>query len=129
MPSRVRWLALVTVFFASAHTLRAQERALVPLEVRPSPAFQAAVGSGTRSLEGTPGAGYWQQRADYTIEVAVEPRERRLTHAFRCAMLLHGVDLSGLGGMTTAAHTEDDVNQTVEAVSGAVELLRTEAAG
>src|SRR5207237_665078 len=27
-------------------------------------------------------------------------------HAFRQAMLLHGVDLPGLGGMTTAAHTE-----------------------
>ena len=46
MPSRVRRLALVTVLLASAHPLRAQERALVPLEVRPSPAFQAAVAAG-----------------------------------------------------------------------------------
>jgi glutamate-1-semialdehyde 2,1-aminomutase len=50
----------------------------------------------------------------------------RLHHAFRQAMLLHGVDLSGLGGMTTAAHTEADVEQTVAAVAAALDLLREE---
>ena len=38
-------------------------------------------------------------------------------------MLLHGVDLSGLGGMTTSAHTEEDVRQTLAAVDGALQLL------
>jgi glutamate-1-semialdehyde 2,1-aminomutase len=50
----------------------------------------------------------------------------RLVHAFRRAMLLHGVDLPGLSGMTTAAHTEVDVGQTVAAVAGSIELLRAE---
>jgi glutamate-1-semialdehyde 2,1-aminomutase len=50
--------------------------------------------------------------------------DRKLVHAFRCAMLLGGVDLPGLGGMTTAAHTEADVEQTVAAVSGALDLLK-----
>jgi glutamate-1-semialdehyde 2,1-aminomutase len=54
------------------------------------------------------------------------PRNPRLTHAFRQGMLLHGVDLSGLSGMTTAAHTEEDVEQTVAAVAGALDLLRQE---
>jgi glutamate-1-semialdehyde 2,1-aminomutase len=54
------------------------------------------------------------------------PRPPKLTHAFRQAMLLHGVDVSGLGGMTTAAHTEADVEATVAAVASAVELLRSE---
>jgi glutamate-1-semialdehyde 2,1-aminomutase len=54
------------------------------------------------------------------------PRPPKLTHAFRQAMLLHGVDVSGLGGMTTAAHTEADVAATVAAVAAAVELLRAE---
>lgn len=54
------------------------------------------------------------------------PRDWRLTHAFRCAMLLHGVDLSGLGGMTTTAHTPEDVDRTVEAMAGALELLQAE---
>ena len=51
MPSRLRRLALLTVLLASAPSLRAQERALAPLEVRPSPAFEAAVAAGTRSLD------------------------------------------------------------------------------
>ncbi|HKI36157.1 MAG TPA: aminotransferase class III-fold pyridoxal phosphate-dependent enzyme [Gemmataceae bacterium] len=54
------------------------------------------------------------------------PRDLRLIHAFRRAMLLHGVDLPGLAGMTTAAHTEDDVERTVVAVAGTVEALRGE---
>ncbi|HET6361715.1 MAG TPA: M1 family metallopeptidase [Gemmatimonadota bacterium] len=57
----------------------AQERALAPLEVRPSPAFRAAVEAGTRTETGEPGPVYWQQRADYAIEATVEPRSRRLT--------------------------------------------------
>jgi glutamate-1-semialdehyde 2,1-aminomutase len=54
------------------------------------------------------------------------PRDARLVGAFRRGMLLHGVDLPGLGGMTTAAHTEEDVARTVSAVVGTVEALRTE---
>ncbi len=51
------------------------------------------------------------------------PRPAKLTQAFRQAMLLHGVDLPGLGGMATAAHTEADVDATVAAVMGTLELL------
>jgi glutamate-1-semialdehyde 2,1-aminomutase len=57
------------------------------------------------------------------------PKDGRLVHAFRCTMLLNGVDLPGLSGMTTAAHTEDDVERTVTAVGAAVELLREEGLG
>jgi glutamate-1-semialdehyde 2,1-aminomutase len=46
------------------------------------------------------------------------PKNARLVQAFRRAMLLHGVDLPGLSGMTTAAHTEADVERTVAAVAG-----------
>ena len=52
------------------------------------------------------------------------PRDVRLTHAFRQGMLLHGVDFFGLGGMTTAAHTGEDVERTVAAVAGTLDLLR-----
>ncbi len=54
------------------------------------------------------------------------PRDARLVQALRRGMLLHGVDLPGLGGMTTAAHTEADVEQTVAAVAATVEALRAE---
>jgi glutamate-1-semialdehyde 2,1-aminomutase len=54
------------------------------------------------------------------------PRNARLVHAFRRGMLLHGVDLPGLGGMTTMTHTEADIEQTVAAVAGTLDLLREE---
>ena len=50
------------------------------------------------------------------------PKDRNLVHAFRCGMLLHGVDLAGLGGMTTMAHSEADVEDTVAAVGRRVDL-------
>src|SRR5262249_3465630 len=60
------------------------------------------------------------------LEQLDAPRDPRRAHAFRQAMLLHGVDLPGLGGMTTAAHTEADVEETVAAVAGSLDLLREE---
>ncbi len=60
------------------------------------------------------------------LEKLERPREKRLVHAFRCAMLLNGVDLPGLSGMTTAAHTAADVERTVAAVGDALDSLRKE---
>jgi glutamate-1-semialdehyde 2,1-aminomutase len=54
------------------------------------------------------------------------PKNTKLLHAFRQAMLLHGVDLPGFGGMTMAVHTEADIDQTVAAVAGSLDLLREE---
>lgn len=75
-----RLLPLAILFLSClAVSAQAQEKALAPLEVRPSPDFVAAVEAGTRTATGEPGPAYWQQRADYDIEVTVEPRTRRLT--------------------------------------------------
>lgn len=41
---------------------------------------------------------------------------REMSHAFRRAMLLRGVDVFGLSGMTTSAHTDEDVAKTVRAI-------------
>ena len=49
-----------------------------------------------------------------------------LRHAFRQAMLLHGVDTPGLGGWLTAAHSAADIERTVEAVAASVGTLRDE---
>jgi glutamate-1-semialdehyde 2,1-aminomutase len=54
------------------------------------------------------------------------PRSPQLKYAFRQGMLLHGVDLFGLDGMTTAAHTIADVEQTIQAVAATVEMLHAE---
>jgi glutamate-1-semialdehyde 2,1-aminomutase len=53
-------------------------------------------------------------------------KNSRLVQAFRRGMLLNGVDLPGLGGMTTAAHTESDVEHTVTAVAATLDLLQEE---
>lgn len=54
------------------------------------------------------------------------PKNTALYHAFRRGMLLHGVDLPGLTGLTTAAHQEADVERTVAAVAGTLDLLQEE---
>jgi glutamate-1-semialdehyde 2,1-aminomutase len=54
------------------------------------------------------------------------PKNNQLVQAFRRAMLLHGVDVPGLSGMTTAKHTEADVDKTVAAVDAALEILQAE---
>src|SRR5262249_38339170 len=53
-------------------------------------------------------------------------KNMRLHHAFRCGMLLQGVDMPGLAGWIGAAHTEADVEKTVAAVEKTIELLQEE---
>jgi glutamate-1-semialdehyde 2,1-aminomutase len=61
---------------------------------------------------------------DGALEKLDGPKNVRLVHAFRRGMLLHGVDLPGLGGMTTAAHTAADVEQLTAAVANTLDLLQ-----
>ena len=44
-----------------------------------APAFDAAVGKGTRTRTGAPGPRYWQQWARYRIEAELDPAPARLT--------------------------------------------------
>lgn len=52
--------------------------------------------------------------------------DTKLSHAFRCALLLNGVDFFGWRAMLSGVHTADDIDQTIAAVDNAVDLLRTE---
>lgn len=61
---------------------------------------------------------------DFTVLSA--PSDSKLMHAFRCGMLLHGVDLPGLSGMTTAVHTQQDTDRTISAVAATIEQLRSD---
>ncbi|MCL7979376.1 MAG: M1 family metallopeptidase [marine benthic group bacterium] len=47
--------------------------------VVPPSRYDDALTAGTRSLVGRPGAGYWQQAADYRIAVEIDPKTARLT--------------------------------------------------
>jgi glutamate-1-semialdehyde 2,1-aminomutase len=51
-------------------------------------------------------------------------RDPVLSHAFRCALLLNGVDFFGWRAMLSAAHTHGDIQRTVSAFSNAIDLLR-----
>lgn len=51
-------------------------------------------------------------------------RPAALKHGFRAALMLNGVDWFGWGGLTSAAHTTADIQQTVTAFSKAIDLLR-----
>jgi glutamate-1-semialdehyde 2,1-aminomutase len=66
---------------------------------------------------------------DGSVEKLEGSKNVDLTHAFRRGMLLHGVDLMGLSGMTTAAHSEGDVDNTVAAVAETLALLQAEGLG
>ena len=46
----------------------------------------------------------------------------------RCGLLLNGIDLASNGGMTTAAHTDDDITATVAAFTQTLEWLKAEKA-
>lgn len=48
-----------------------------------------------------------------------------LKHAFRGALLLNGVDWFGWSGMTSAAHTAEDLNQTIHAFDRCLSLLNS----
>lgn len=51
-------------------------------------------------------------------------RDPVLSHAFRCALLLNGVDFFGWRAMLSAAHTHGDIQRTISAFSNAIDLLR-----
>jgi glutamate-1-semialdehyde 2,1-aminomutase len=61
---------------------------------------------------------------DNDYHLIERPIDSNLSHAFRCALLVNGIDMMGWGAMMSAAHTEDDIEQSVEAFSNAVDLLR-----
>jgi glutamate-1-semialdehyde 2,1-aminomutase len=54
------------------------------------------------------------------------PKDRKLHHAFRCGLLLHGVDAPGLSLWTCAAHSDADIEKTVAAIGATVGLMKQE---
>lgn len=57
------------------------------------------------------------------LDTVVDPA---LVHAWRQGLLLHGVDWFGFGAFVSAAHTEADLDITVEAVRKTIECLKQE---
>jgi glutamate-1-semialdehyde aminotransferase len=66
------------------------------------------------SLEGPPEAG--------------TKRDASLVHKWRCALILHGVDMSANHGWVSAAHGDREIEETAVAVKKAVADLQAERA-
>ena len=77
-PDVLRTLSL-PLLLASAAPLAARQYVGPNGELDPPAAFDAAVAAGTRTPDGRPGPGYWQNRADYRIEATLDPVEGRVT--------------------------------------------------
>ena len=74
MLSRLSLLALVVALAMPA----ALAQRVMPYPVMPTPQFERAVANGTRTLDGTPGPTYWQQRADYDLTARLDETTRTL---------------------------------------------------
>ena len=55
-------------------------------------------------------------------------RTRGLVHKWRCALILHGVDMSQNHGWVSAVHTDREIEETAQAVARAVADLQAEGA-
>ena len=76
---------------------------------------------------------HYSLEAALTEPPALDTRDHRrlqmmakpdIYHAFRCALLLNGVDICPLHGWTSAVHTDEDVEATVQAFEKALLLLQ-----
>jgi hypothetical protein len=68
-----RRILLLTVFcFSLAYSVFAQTSLPIPRDI------QATYDKGTRSMDGAPGENYWQNRADYNIDINFTPETRLL---------------------------------------------------
>ncbi|NNF37966.1 MAG: M1 family metallopeptidase [Gemmatimonadetes bacterium] len=70
---------LAALFPAAAAPISAQSLVETPDQPAPPAAFREAERADTRSPDGRPGAGYWQNRADYVIEATLDPVAGRVT--------------------------------------------------
>ena len=63
---------------------------------------------------------------DNDLDTLDGPKNGKLLSAMRQAMLLNGVDFWGLAGMTSSEHTDDVIDDTIDAVEKSVETLLEE---
>lgn len=66
-------LVLTAALVGLAAPTLAQPARPIPYPVMPPPPFERAVESGTRTVTGEPGRAYWQNRADYSFAVTLDP--------------------------------------------------------
>ncbi|NJD21798.1 MAG: M1 family metallopeptidase [Melioribacter sp.] len=68
-----RKIFTTAIFLLAAISFAQKSSLTIPLNI------QKAIDKGTRTLEGTPGPNYWQNRAEYKIKAELVPQTRTLT--------------------------------------------------
>jgi hypothetical protein len=57
-----------------------------------------------------------------------KPKNPTLYHKWRCALILHGVDMSAYHGWVSTVHGEREIEETAQAVAAAVADLQADGA-
>ena len=97
-----------------------------PIEFEIPYAYKRAVDKNTRSSAGAPGPDYWQQRADYDIEVELLPDEKRVAGSSRITYHNNSPDTLNLLILELAqnVHKEGVRRNESAQVTGGIELER-----
>jgi hypothetical protein len=98
----------------------------IPYPVDVPATYRRAVERGTRTTDGAPGAGYWQQRADYDIAVRIDTGARRLDGTTGIAYRNQSPDTLGVlvVQLIQNLHAAGAARSGEEEVTGGVELAR-----
>ncbi len=67
----------------------------LPREVVPPPGYRQSVENGVRTANGRPGENYWQQFAEYDIDVTLDPDRRNITATAQIVWHNHSPDRIG----------------------------------
>ena len=98
----------------------------IPYPVTPPPGYQRAVTRGSRTATGAPAAGYWQNRADYSIRARVLPEQKRLEGSGVITYTNHSPDtLRALHvDLTLNQHAPGVVRNEPAEITGGVNVTR-----
>ncbi|MEN8375441.1 MAG: M1 family metallopeptidase [Gemmatimonadota bacterium] len=100
-------------------------------ELTPSAVYRGAEEAGTRSASGAPGAAYWQQWTDHSIDVRVDPDSKRLEASLRMDYHNRSPDTLGVVvlELTQNAHASGARRLETMEVTGGVSLGRVSVDG
>jgi hypothetical protein len=71
--------SLILVLLALGLSVAPAAQRVLPYPVTPPPPYQRAIAEGTRTLSGSPGPSYWQNRADYDLSARLDVDTDRVT--------------------------------------------------